>query len=145
MSSKNRSTCKLPFLLHEFGSIVESMKGQTGKDLNIPAVLGINGVFKVIYVKKGMHYGLTAKSPGWKETFIMTIRTLARILYVIVKSTARKLYFTLKLRKILNNISSENTYYVIKTFLYDHSFNEDGIYKDVFFGSLPNFPQKTTK
>jgi hypothetical protein len=40
---------------------------------------------------------------------------------------------------IKKNLSSPQPFYVIKTFVYDHSFSETGTYRDAFFGSLLDY------
>jgi len=42
----------------------------------------------------------------------------------------------LKARRLLKKIDAVKRYVVIKVFIYDHSFTNDGLYKDVFLGPL---------
>ncbi len=42
-------------------------------------------------------------------------------------------------KKMAPVFSDQQPVYVIKTFIYDHSFTKDGQYKDAFFGQLPEF------
>jgi hypothetical protein len=42
-------------------------------------------------------------------------------------------------KKLVSVFADQKPAYVIKTFVYDHSFAKDGTYKDSFFGKLPEF------
>lgn len=57
------------------------------------------------------------------------------LLTIIHHYQARK-YFNLKMDSLLFN--SNEPRYVIKTFVYDHSFSTDNTYQDVFYGRLVN-------
>jgi hypothetical protein len=43
-----------------------------------------------------------------------------------------------KSKHLLTKLDGKKLYTVVKTFIYDHSFSKDGVYKDVFLGSLPD-------
>lgn len=108
-SSKNRFNNRLPELIDEFI-----------KTAQVPASL------QSFAQRKGIVIEFVKRLTGGCYHFF---RLTARYLY------ARFLLST-KLQKVFLN---QQPSYVIKTFVYDHSFLNDGTYSDVFFGQLPKF------
>jgi hypothetical protein len=141
MASKNRETSQLSFLLHEFILIIESISRTDGRDLLIisPSWVLVDSL-KTYLSKNNLEYQHFPDSFGiWKEIILTRAISALRVLHVLIRVNMRKVYFTLKLRNRLKELSRQKAYYVVKTFLYDHSFDGDGCYRDAFFGSLPNF------
>lgn len=62
--------------------------------------------------------------------------------YQFFRLTFRYFYARFLLSTKLRASFYQKPVYVIKTFVYDHSFSKDGTYKDVFFGRLPEFLQE---
>ena len=141
ISSKNRGTSHLPDLLQEFISIIESISRATGKDLLIvePSRVLVNSLKAYLSKQNMPHRHFPDSWSIRKEIIFMRVVELRRVLYALLKASICKIYFKVKLRKRIRELSGEKAYYVIKTFLFDHSFSGDGRYKDTFFGSLPDF------
>ncbi|MHB8108397.1 MAG: glycosyltransferase family protein [Syntrophorhabdaceae bacterium] len=144
MASKNRSTCRLPVLLYEFLSTVLSLarpeNNSSSKETSWVLLDSLN--LHMSGNKSGCHY--VSKNQKWKEAIFMRVRTMARILRVLSVVFLKKFYFWIKLRNTISHIPPGRKY-VIKTFLYNHSFDEKSHYKDTFFGSLPDFLKNTEK
>lgn len=108
-SSKNRFNNRLPELIEEFI-----------KTAQVPASLQSFAQFKGIVIEFAKRW-----AGGCYHFFRLTCRYLyARFL------------LSAKLQSVFSNSQPA---YVIKTFVYDHSFLNDGTYSDVFFGQLPKF------
>ncbi len=138
MSSKNRSTCRLPILLYEFLAIMSSNSGcesnLSSKDSSWVLFDSLN---RYIPGNKSS-YPCPSGTQKWKEIIFMQVRMVARVLRVLSVIFLKKLYFSIKLYNAIRKIPSGKKY-VIKTFLYNHSFDDKGRYKDIFFGTLPDF------
>ncbi len=66
------------------------------------------------------------------------VKRLAGGCYHFFRLTCRYFYVRFLLSAKLQRVFSNHPpAYVIKTFVYDHSFSKDGTYKDVFFWSTP--------
>lgn len=140
LSSKNRFNSRLPEILYRFLLCVQILKKDTQHPFliiglpwqamkTISRVLAGHGVsFEFI------GYEPLRKSAGWrsglKRTFSLNFHVW-RLLY-------RHVYIRMKGIKI-PDLPKDKQYYVIKSFVYDHSFTKEGGYKDAFFGPLPDF------
>lgn len=141
MASKNRSTSPLPFLLHEFFAIIESITEAGGKDLFVvnPSWVLVDSL-RLHLSKQDLDYQhLPDPFVKWREMVTTRIRMICQIFSVLLKVSARRFYFNFKLKERIKELSKEKIYYVIKTFLYDHSFDGNGRYRDTFFGMLPGY------
>ncbi len=79
-----------------------------------------------------------AKQPGPGD-WAQACRRFFSVLYHAFVFTGRMLYARMQLRTVLRSRLGVGapSYYVVKTFIYDHSFTSDGRYTDIFFGGLP--------
>lgn len=139
MSSKNRSTCRLPFILHEFLFVIRSISEMTGELIIVNPSWVILNSLKQFMTGKNIEFSIVGDNAERKEPAAMKVRNLARVFYVTFRVIWRRLYFSTVLRKKLCSLIRNGKYYVIKTFLYDHSFDQNGKYRDTFFGIIPDF------
>jgi len=144
IASKNRFASQLSFLLYEFITVIESIKGQDYDHVIIlnPSWVLLDSLKKALKEK-------TAKVTHFEDHFkkwLGIVGTWCRIvmvsLYTALLASARKYHVHNKLGHVISSLSRSESLYVIKTFIYDHSFPGDGIYRDAFFGSLPEFLQE---
>jgi len=140
MASKNRFTSKLMPLCQEFLEVKNAMTSQNRQKVLVanpswvisPAIKGLAKNLNVEVAERGARYN------KYMEVSARYLRRFAGIFYHILRSYSRALYARWVLgRKIENNLS-QNSYYLIKTFIYNHSFKENS-YQDAFFGRLPEF------
>jgi len=70
--------------------------------------------------------------------WVQACRRFFSVFYHAFVFTGRMLYARIQLCTALRSrLGPGRSYYVVKTFIYDHSFASDGRYTDIFFGSLP--------
>lgn len=143
IASKNRFTSRIPELLTCFLGVVETIKNQQfgimvviNPDWTIVSSLKkaclcheIDIIIGSGFIKKRFFSTLA----GRFRAFSSAMRQFAKI---FIKSACCR--FVLG-RKIEEVIGEKESYYVIKTFIYNNSFSKDGNYKDAFFGKLPDF------
>jgi len=142
IASKNRFTSNLPFLLHQFLTVIETVENQDYDHLIIlnPSWVILETLKKVFTISNANFVCFGSRFSKWKEIFFGCCRRILSVLYITLRVSVRKSYFQNKLKHIIKEALSKSTpSYVIKTFIYDHSFSEDGNYKDSFYGSLPEF------
>ncbi|MFB3883641.1 MAG: hypothetical protein ACE144_00355 [Thermodesulfobacteriota bacterium] len=139
ISSKNRFTSKIPFLLNQFLTAVEAIEKEDYDNLIIlnPSWEILNSLREVLkkknvrFVCVGDHYA------KWKELLLSWCRMILLTLYNASIILVRAYWVKKKLGEVLKkSLPAAQANYVIKTFVYDHSFSETGIYRDIFFGSL---------
>lgn len=141
-SSKNRFNSHLPDILHKFLLTVERLKDPpTAPLLIIGLPWQARSTMGRILKQKGLAhefigYGQAEKAARanafWRKILSLGfhgLRLMGRRCYV--KWTLRSFWPT--------PYSRDKKCYVIKSFLYDHSFDKDGGYRDAFFGPLPQF------
>ncbi len=143
-SSKNRFKSRLPDLIQEFIQLVQN----TVKDKS-PAVLGsvswqIRLSLKKYFKKAGM--AICVPSFGFillRDVVSEFFRRLIGGVYHFFRLIFRNWYTRFLLSaKFQNDFADPRPVYLIKTFVYDHSFANDGMYNDVFFGELQKFLQE---
>lgn len=142
-SSKNRFNNTLPGLIQKFICVVQD----TAKN-NPPVVSGpIPWQIRKSLIK---HFRKTGTLVGVASCWFVASRDIvleffkrrASLVYHLVRLTFRKIYALFLLSaKFQKAFSDSRPVYMIKTFVYDHSFSADGTYRDVFFGELPEFLQ----
>lgn len=148
IASKNRFTSRMPRLIQFFLTVAQIVKAGIYKELLIidlpwTAVDSLNKLFcdsriplKPIDIRR-------RKQAGFIYGFL---RRLSVVFYNIVKIYSRALLIRWKLKgKINRELSCNLPMYIIKTFIYDHSFTAAGRYQDVFFGHLPDFVKNKKK
>jgi hypothetical protein len=142
IASKNRFTSKLPCLLRELLVAVEAMQNEDYNYLIIlnPSWVILNSLKKVLKEKNLRFVCLENHYSKWKELGFGWCRIIFLALYNTLLILGRKYWVQEKLKDIIKeNLFRDKPYYVIKTFIYDHSFSETGAYRDAFFGSLPDY------
>ena len=142
IASKNRFTSNLPFLQHQFLTVIETIENEDYDHLIIlnPSWVILDSLKKVFKKSNAQFVCFGSRFPKWKEICFGWCRRILSVLSNALRVSVRKSYFQNKLKHIIKEaLSHSKSSYVIKTFIYDHSFSEDGIYQDSFFGSLPEF------
>ena len=148
IASKNRFTSRLSFLLYQFFIAAETANK---KDydyliiLNPPWVI-ISSLTAMLEERK-----LDFVCYGSNRDKILSVgsswfKRIPILFYVIFKKTYQLYYSKKKLSQALKrSINHDTDYYVIKTFIYNHSFSADGDYRDAFFGALIDFLKEKKK
>lgn len=141
-SSKNRFNSHLPQLVQKFLMIVDTCEMHPTGDLIICSVpWQLRGALRTFFSKSDIEF--QAKISFLVRCRDLGVEFLKRIgsgLFHFFRLLGRFLFAGMilgnKLQAFFKNTSSA---YVIKTFVYDHSFSKEGSYRDVFFGQLPEF------
>ena len=142
IASKNRFKSNLPYFLHQFLTVIETIKNKDFDHLIIinPSWVILDSLKKVLKKNNAQFVCLKSSSQKWKEICFSWSRRILSVLSNAIRVSVRKSYFQNKLKHIIKEaLSHSKSSYVIKTFVYDHSFSENGVYRDSFFGSLPEF------
>jgi len=142
IAAKNRSTSRLLHLLQQFLTIVETVKKENFRHLLIinPSWVIIPSVRKFLNNADVNLICLGTPIKKWIELMFIHSRRVGGVLCRIPKIYWRACYARMKLKVKLKTVFLDSKpYYVIKTFIYNHSFKKDGHYHDVFFGCLPKF------
>lgn len=146
IASKNRFTSRLPLLLHQFLGIVDTIQREECDQLIIldPSWVILDSLKKALKKNNLEFTSLERLQTKWKAIGQSWSRRVLSSFYNTLRVCLRKCYAQTKLKyRTVKNSSYGKSYYVIKTFVYDHSFSKDGTYQDVFFGTLPDFIEKT--
>ncbi len=141
IASKNRFTSQLPLLLQQFLASVRIIQEEEFYHLilvNPPWVI-LDSLRKALRNQplKFVYFGNTSRK--WKELVAGWWRVILPAFYTTFIVLGRKVWVQKKLKPIRENLSHVQPHYVVKTFVYDHSFSENGTYRDAFFGSLPDY------
>ena len=142
IASKNRFTSKLPLLLQQFLTSVKIIQEAEFDHLIIlnPSWVILDSLGKVLRNQPVRFVYLGNPSRKWEELISGWCRIILLALYTTFIILGRKVSVRKKLKRIIrDNLSRTQPYYVVKTFIYDHSFSESGTYRDVFFGSLLDY------
>jgi hypothetical protein len=148
IASKNRFTSKLPFLMHQLHAAVEAVKNNECDCLIIfkpewSIVSSLNKIFSA------QNHDVTALTNKWTELINVVMSRLRNVLFIfyrVFKTSYYVLYIKAKMNQaIRERMTQTASFYVVKTFIYDHSFSETGDYRDAFFGSLPDFLKEKNK
>lgn len=140
IASKNRFTSKLAQLCQQFLEITQAIESEDCQQLLIinpswvivPSLERVLTSYKISFESKGVF------ASKWREVSLRYLRRTLGIFYHIFRSYWRAAYARKVLGKKLRDINSDKPHYVIKSFIYNHSFKE-GLYHDSFFGRLPQF------
>ena len=142
IASKDRFASKVPELLYQFLTMAEIAKNEDCQHLIIlgPATGTIGLLKKTLKSSNVQFYYFGNPAEKWLNLIHITVRKTIGVIYKAVKFYTRCLYARRQLEpRMKKELNSKQPYYVIKTFIYNHSFLKDGSYQDVFFGSLPEF------
>jgi len=145
IASKNRFQSKLPLFLSQLSIIAKVIETI---DYDYLVIIGssreIRGSLFAFLRTKNLNYMYHRKYFQELKTYWWSFTgNVAKALYIFLLILHRKWL----VRKIFGSglnkrISSEEACYVIKTFVYNHSVSESGVYLDAFFGVLPDFLKK---
>ncbi len=141
-SSKNRFNSHLPDLVQKFLMIVEVCESQLEGDLIICSVpWQLRGSLRRFFLKSGIRFH--EKFSPLVRYWDLGLEILKRIgsgFFHFIRLLGRFLLARMSLRKKLQSLSqNKQSAYMIKTFVYNHSFTSEGNYTDIFFGPLPQF------
>ncbi len=147
ISSKNRFTSKLSFSLQQFLSAMEVAKShKQGNLLIINVPWNLLPSLKRALAQEGIAFD--ALEIRWKKSFDLTAGWLRRLAATLA-DFGRMFLRYLAARELRTQLEregkSKTSYYLIKTFVYNHSFSVDGKYRDMFFGRLPDFIKEEKK
>lgn len=139
-ASKNRFTTTIVPLLHQLEIIEDLVENMLYKKLiiiNPPEA--ITQAMKKLLKNKGIEWmAFETKRSVLHGYVISNLRFLAREFLFALRMGYKRYYSRKILGKIFESkIDKGIPYYVIKTFIYDRSFNNKGDYNDSFFGVLP--------
>jgi len=145
VSSKNRFRSNLSMILQQFTEIVNVIELDDCEHLVVvnPLIDLLPALEKFLEKRKiaYSYCGDLLKRRLGRTVF--KIRKMLAIIYDAGKFYARALYARWHLGKLFDKGHlPDRRCYVIKTFVYNHSFGQDGAYKDAFFGSLPYYLSK---
>jgi len=140
IASKNRFTSKLAQILQQFLEIVQVIKSNHYQQLLIinpfwvivPSLREVLASGNIKMESKGVF------ASKWSEVLWRFLRRTLGIFYHLFRNLWRAVYARKALGKKLKDISSDKSHYIVKTFIYNHSFRA-GLYCDSFFGRLPQF------
>lgn len=138
IASKNRFSSRVPELINQLVIIVETT-GKIGDLLVLDPpwqiIDSLAGHFKK--VKRPYRiYGY--RRVKWRDILSSRAKRVASIFKTAVVVSGRILKAKRQLRA--NFPAGKGPLYVIKSFIYDHSFSDNGkTYRDAFFGSLPDY------
>ncbi len=145
LASKNRMSSKLPFFLEQFLFVMERACS-TEEDvifINLPEVIlpSLENELK----KAGIPFRFVgSKVICSLKSMLKRFRKVGAIFFNGAKVYFRSLYARRKLGDSLREkMLIKRQVYVIKTFIYDHSFDSQGNCKDSFFGKLPDFARQS--
>lgn len=147
IASKNRFTPRVPNLLQQFlsvSSVVDSDEFDCLILVN-PCWAIVSSLQKLLQKKDITLYFPRHSVQKWQELCFQRMRYSASVLYHTIKILFRRRLARRAVQHIIEDRSlRKRQWYVIKTFIYDRSFSQDGTYRDAFFGSLPNFLKQKT-
>jgi len=141
-SSKNRFNSRLPDILYKFLVTIELLK--LGKSQQL-LIIGLPWQAREALSQAMDHLGVAYEFIGYKNragkarwgAFFKKIFSLK---FHFWRLLGRHFYAKRKLKALWPTpFSKDKPCYVVKSFLYDHSFNKEGDYRDSFFGPLPDF------
>jgi hypothetical protein len=146
MASKNRFTSRLPVLLHQFLTIIEAIEKKDFDHLIVlnPSWVILDSLRRVLEDDHLKYVCIGNFQTKWKEIGKSWSRRFLAVVYNMLRASFRKYYTQRKLKqRIGDSRSCAKPFYVVKTFIYDHSFSKNAGYQDVFFGSLPEYVKKS--
>jgi len=142
IASKNRFTSTLPSLIHQFITILYMLRQDDIDNLVIfsPSYLILQSLNKAI-----SFYGVKCEfiSRDFVNNFRIVFARIKKILGLFYHAGViyiRSVYARLRLGRIIHKrLVTDKPYYIVKSFIYNHSFGENNSYYDIFFGRLVDF------
>lgn len=147
VSSKNRVASRLNDNLFSLYSTANKIKRY--KDCDILIVASDSLILKSLkrYLQD-YNFELVifeSRIKQFKDVVLANVKCVISAMLFIAR-TWRKIYISrYYLGKALKTSISGRTYYVIKTFVYNTSFDNNGNYRDSFFGALPEYLKNKKK
>lgn len=141
-SSKNRFNSQLPDILYKFLIIIELLKLSQGRQI---LIIGLPWQARATMARTLSQLGVAYEFIGYAEAAGKARRKaffkkITNLTFHFLRLLYRRFYVKYKLKAVWPTpYSKDKPCYMIKSFLYDHSFDKEGNYKDAFFGPLPTF------
>lgn len=146
MSSKNRFTSKLFLELQQYLEIIDAIQNAQYERLIIlnpfhdivPALEAYLASNRIKFSYSGNPF------TRYFGRGVFRLRKILAVFYNAGRFYLRGVYARWHLSGTLSaQLTSGKNWYVLKSFIYNHSFAKSGEYKDAFFGSLPEYLSKT--
>jgi len=147
MASKNRFASQLPVMLHQFMGAVNALKRNDFDYmifLNPPWTIVSSLEIFIGQLSNICHVCMRSRVIQLKRMVSAMSRAFGSFCFNVLRTSWHSFIVRRKLgiASISVLFKSEAPTYVIKSFVYDHSFSTDSTYKDAFFGCLPEFLKK---
>ena len=142
IASKNRFVSRIPHHLQKFIVAMETILRRDYDQLIIlkPSWVIVDSLKKVLEGHGIDYLCIEDRYSRWREIVTGWSSSILSALYNGFKMFIRSMYVRVKLKDVIGkSLNASKSCYVIKTFIYDHSFSEDGGYRDAFFGTLTEF------
>lgn len=144
IASKNRFTSQIPHYLQSFAAAVETIeRGDFDHLVLLNPSWVVSGALRKLVRSKGLDGDwIMDGGQRTKDILIGGFQRIWKTLSAAVLVTVRKCYAQTVLRDRLRKLRVESRSrpsYIIKTFFYEHSVSDSGVYRDAFFGPLPEF------
>jgi len=139
IASKNRFNSQLSHLLQFFLTVAEAVKDKKLKVIVVisPSWVIVSSIKDAVVLAGSRVVSLGFSFNRWAEPVYSYCRKSIGVFYHIAHLTWRAGCVRRALRgKIAPALKKKKPYYIAKTFIYDHSFKENGRYCDIFFGRL---------
>lgn len=149
LSSKSRFASLVPDQINQLLQIVDTISRQEVQHL---LVIGANDSIVCSLKKAFKQEEVEIHAPGYQwRYFIMRCYSECHRLGSIFRHAIRMCLRIFCVRRILRKkirtwerSFSGKPHYVIKSFVYNHSFHEQSDYRDIFFGDLPSIAKEKT-
>ena len=141
-SSKNRFMTDTFESLCRFYAVIEELEQRKHNNLTIIAPPGILRSIELYLSEKNIDYKRKkSRSPKYIEKTKYLLNSIKNYTIFILITWKRIIICNIKLKnKIKTNLEDISADpYVIRTWIYERSFSDDGKYKDSFFGILPDY------
>ncbi len=142
IASKNRFVSRMPELLQQFVAAMEEISRRDYEHLIIlkPSWVIADSLKKILEGDSIDYLCIEDRFSKWKDITRGWSSSILSVFYNGFKILMRSIYVRIKLKDIIGKTRNvQRPRYVMKTFIYDHSFTSDQQYRDAFFGSLPDY------
>ncbi len=141
IASKNRFTSILPSLIHQFITILHMVSCADIDNLVVfsPSYLILPSLSKAVSSAVKVEF-VSRSFVGHLEIVFNMVKKIAGLFYHAATVYMRSVYAKLQLRSFIRKrLAVGEQYYIVKSFIYNHSFSPDNSYHDIFFGRLVDF------
>lgn len=138
IASKNRFASRIPDLLNQFFTAAEATRSSSDLIVLDPPWQIVDSLVDFFKKNNRPFKVIGYENVKWRDILFSRTRRIASVL----KTSAACIKKIIAARRAcpLNLPGGKGSLYVIKSFIYDHSFSDNGkTYRDAFFGSLPDY------